>query len=167
MQRLIVIAVLVAAACTKQDSSSAGAGGSGSSSGAGAGPGSSTGASARPAVITQSMADTFEAYVAAFEKLVNGIDATHGDCKAAVGVIEQSTKSVAAMSSKGEALRDAMKSAKGDSAAGDWFGETFGPRMQAAAEKLRGAGEACKDDEAFRSALNAAMAEYPMMRKKS
>lgn len=155
MIKLMVLVALTAAACSKQDASSAATGsGSGSSS------------SGRPAAVTQAMADTFEAYVTAFEQLVGDIAAAHGDCKAAVTAIERSTTAVKAMASKGEALREAMKSAKGDSAAGDWFGETYGARMQAAAGVLRTAGEACKDDDAFRQALNAAMAEYPMMRRK-
>ena len=155
VHKLIVIAVL--AACSKQEP---GAAGSGSSSAG------SSAAGSRPAAITQAMADTFEAYVAAFETLVNDIDATHGDCKAAVVAIERRTKEVAAMASRGEALREGMKSARRDSAAGSWFSETFGPRMKKAAQRLGDAGEPCEDDEAYRSALNAAMAEYPMMRRK-
>jgi hypothetical protein len=143
MQRLIVVLALVA--CSKQESKP-----------------ESTG---RPPVITQAMADTFEAYITAFEKLVTAIDAAHGDCKAAVAAIDTSRKEVAALADKGAALREAMRSAKGDPAAGQWFGKTYGPRMQAATGKLRTGGEACEADPAFRAGLNAAMADYPMMRR--
>jgi len=142
MHRLIVVLALVA--CSKQDKDVP---------------------TGRPPVITQAMADTFEAYIAAFEKLVTAIDATHGDCKAAVAAIDSSRKEVAALADRGAALRDAMKSAKGDPAAGQWFGKTYGPRMQAATAKLRTGGEACEADPAFRAGLNAAMADYPMMRR--
>jgi hypothetical protein len=157
-----LIAIIVLAACTKQESPPAAA-----ASGSGNATGSSTAGPARPAAITQPMVDTFDAYVTAFETLVNDIAATHGDCKAAVAAIERRTKEVAAMASRGEALREGMKAARKDAAApGDWFGETFGPRMKQAAQKLGEVGEPCQDDEAYRSALNAAMAEYPMMRRK-
>jgi hypothetical protein len=144
MHKLMVVLALVA--CSKQEESKP----------------ESTG---RPAVITQAMADTFEAYITAFEKLVTAIDAAHGDCKAAVAAIDSSRKDVAALADKGAALREAMKSAKADPAAGQWFGKTYGPRMQAATGKLRTGGEACEADPAFRAGLNAAMADYPMMRR--
>jgi hypothetical protein len=149
MRELIVIAVLMFAACSKSSESS--------SSSAGDDP-------KQP--VSKEEQETFETYVVAFEKLVGAIDDAHGDCKAAVAAIDRSTKDLAKMAERGEALRAAVKAKKGDAAAGKWFGDTYGPRMIEATKKLKKAGEPCKDDEAFHSALDAAMAEYPMMKKR-
>jgi hypothetical protein len=153
MRKLLLLAVVACAACggNKDDTS----GGSGSAA-----------PSERPAAITKEMADTFDAYISAFEKLVNEIAAAKSDCKAVIAAIERNTKEVAAMASRGDALREGLKGAKGNKEAGEWFGATYGPRMKDATMKLDMASGSCTSDPAFRAALDEAMSKYPMMRKK-
>lgn len=164
MRTLIVIVALAAAACGSKDS-----GGSGSGSSTGTSGGSATPAPApgeRPAAISKEMADTFDVYVTAFEKLVGDIAAAKGDCKAVVAAIERNTTEVEKLSARGDKLTEGMKAAKGNKEAAEWFAATFVPRMKAATEKLQAAGDACSTDPAFRTALDNAMSKFPMMRKK-
>ena len=125
-------------------------------------------AGARPAVVTAEMADTFEAYVVAFEKLTSDIEHETGDCKALLAVVQRDTKDVIApLAPRGEQLTAAMQAAKGDKSAGEWFGTTFAPRMKAAGEKLRPLETKCGSDAELKAAVGEAMSQFPMMRKKS
>jgi predicted RNase H-like nuclease (RuvC/YqgF family) len=123
-------------------------------------------ATTRPAVVTQDMADTFEAYVAAFEKLAADIEHAGKDCQAALVVVQRDTKDIAALAPRGEQLRDAIQGVKGDQSAGEWFGTTFGPRMKTASEKLAPLDANCGQSTELETALGAAMEQFPMMRKK-
>lgn len=164
MRTLLVIAALVTAACGNKDKDSSGGGSA--SGGSASAPSSPAAQTERPAAITKEMADTFDAYVTAFEKLVGDIAAAKSDCKAMVAAIERGTKEVAAMGARGDALAEGMKAAKGNKDATEWFAATFVPRMKAATEKLGNVAEACSTDPAFRTAMDEAMSKFPMMRKK-
>ncbi len=129
--------------------------------------GSASSTSARPASVTAEMAETFELYVAAFEKLATDIEHASTDCKAILAVVQRDTKDIAALAPRGEKLRDAMKDAKGDRAAGAWFATTYAPRMKAATRKLVPLETKCSGDAELKDAMNAAMQQFPMMRKKS
>jgi hypothetical protein len=122
--------------------------------------------STRPAVVTQEMADTFEAYVRAFENLTNDIEKAGADCRAALAAVERDTKDIVALGPRGDKLAESMKATKGDTAAGVWFGTTFGARMKAAAEKLQPLQKNCSAAIDLHAALDNAMSLFPMMRKK-
>jgi len=132
-----------------------------------AGSAAGSAAAGRPAVVTAEMADTFEVYVAAFEKLATDIEHAGTDCKAVLAVVQRDTKDLVALAPRGDRLRAAMQDAKGDHAAAEWFGATFAPRMKASSEKLRPLATACAKDTELEAALNEAMSQFPMMRKKS
>jgi arylformamidase len=124
-------------------------------------------AAGRPAVVTAEMAETFELYVAAFEKLTADIDHAGADCKAVLAVVQRDTKEVIApLAPRGDKLHDAMAGLKGDPAATDWFALTFTPRMQTSSLKLIPLESRCARDADLHAALDEAMSMFPMMRKK-
>jgi hypothetical protein len=124
-------------------------------------------AGARPAAITDDMAATFEAYVVAFEKLTTDIEHAGTDCKAVLAVVRADTKDIVALAPRGDKLGEGMTGAKRDPAAGEWFGRTYAARMKASAAKLEPLVTACGQDAELKAALNEAMQQFPMMRKKS
>ena len=123
-------------------------------------------AAPRPAIITPEMAETFELYVAAFEKIANDVGAPGMDCHKAVGIVKRDGEAVAALAGRGDALRAAMKGAK-DPAARDWFAATFAARFKTATLKMGTLVTLCKDDPLLKLAMNEVMSQFPMMKKKA
>jgi len=120
----------------------------------------------RPAVITDEMNATFDAYVTAFEKLTKELAAVAPDCKKAVAVVERNARELDALDARGAALTEQMSRAKGDPAAGEWFGKTYAPRMKAAVDKMKPLVASCENDAALKAAMTGVMARFPMMRRK-
>jgi hypothetical protein len=154
---LIVIAILAACGSSKQDAPAAGAAGSGSASGS---------ASTRPDSVTAEMAETFELYVTAFEKLTADIEHAGTDCKAVLAAVQRDTKDLDALAPRGDKLREAMAGKK-DAAAAAWFATNFTPRMKTSSMKLKPLETACGQDTELKAAVDEAMSKFPMMRKKA
>jgi hypothetical protein len=113
------------------------------------------------------MAETFELYVVAFEKLTADIEHAGSDCKAVLAVVQRDAKElIAPLAPRGAKLGEAMQAAKGDPAAGEWFATTYAPRMKASSARLKPLETACAQDAELRTAVGEAMSEFPMMRKK-
>ncbi len=122
---------------------------------------------ARPASVTPEMADTFEAYIVAFEKLATDLGAPGMSCLKAVSVAKEDGAAVTALSPRGATLREAMKAmGSKDPAARDWFAATYEGRMRSALMKFGTLVALCKDDPALKLAMNAVMSQFPMMKKK-
>ena len=123
-------------------------------------------AAARPAAITQEMADTFEAYVVVFEKLTADVEHAGTDCRAALAVVQRDGKDVTALAPRGDRLREAVQAFKGDKPAGEWFATTYTERMKTAAMKLAPLETNCANDTELKTALGDVMGQFPMMKKK-
>ena len=177
--KLILMFAVVAAGCRKDEpaphagsgtasakpASEAGSGTASVKTGS-ATPSATTGSAAgRPASITDEMMQTFELYVAAFEKLTRDLAAAGTDCKKAVAVAQRNPAELAPIAKRGEQLRNQMFDGK-DPAAGAWLGGTYAPRFKAAIAQMGPVVAACTDDPALKQAMNSAMDQYPMMRKK-
>ena len=153
LSTLAIVAMLSACEKSQQEAPAAGSG-SGS-------------ASTRPAIVTAEMAETFELYVAAFEKLSADIEHAGADCKAALAVVQRDTKEVIApLAPRGAKLRESMAANKKDPAAAAWFVATFAERMKTSSAKLVPLETNCAQDAELYTAIGDAIAMFPMMRKK-
>jgi hypothetical protein len=156
----VLVLVTIAFGCGSKKDSAQEAPIAGSAAGSGAGSG-------RPAIVTSEMAETFELYVVAFEKLTADIEHAGNDCKAALAAVQRDTKdSIAPLAPRGDKLTEAMKAAKGDQAAGEWFAATYAPRMKASSARMKPLESVCAQDAELHAALDEAMSQFPMMRRK-
>ncbi|MEO8842865.1 MAG: hypothetical protein ABI591_10605 [Kofleriaceae bacterium] len=113
------------------------------------------------------MAETFELYVVAFEKLTADIEHAGNDCKAVLAAVQRDTKDlILPLAPRGDKLTEAMKAAKGDPAAGEWFAATYAPRMKASSARLKPLETVCAQDAELHAAMDEAMSQFPMMRRK-
>lgn len=161
----LAIAILVAA-CGNGDKDAGGTGGIAGVTKPAAGDPAKPVAGARPAAITSEMGDAFEAYVVAFEKLMADLEGAGINCKAGIDVLERHGHDLAALAPRGEKLREGMKAHQGDREAAEWFATTYAPRIKAAATRMKTVALACVTDAKFKLAIGAAMAQFPMMKKK-
>ena len=140
LSSLAIVAMLSACEKSKQEVPAAG-----SASGS---------ASARPAIVTAEMAETFELYVAAFEKLTADIEHAGADCKAVLAVVQRDTKEVIApLTPRGDKLRESMGANKKDPAAAAWFVATFAERMKTSTSRLVPLESNCAQDAELHTAL--------------
>ncbi|MEO6775628.1 MAG: hypothetical protein ABI467_21885 [Kofleriaceae bacterium] len=156
----MLVVVTIAFGCGSKKDGAQEAPIAGSASGSAAGSG-------RPSIVTSEMAETFELYVVAFEKLTADIEHAGNDCKAMLALVQRDTKEqIAPLAPRGEKLGEAMKAAKGDRAAGEWFAATYAPRMKASSARLKPLETVCAQDAELHAALDEAMSQFPMMRRK-
>ncbi|MEP6860726.1 MAG: hypothetical protein ABJE66_08915 [Deltaproteobacteria bacterium] len=133
---------------------------------AGSADGSAAGSSSRPPAVTAEMAETYELYVVAFEKLTADIEKAGSDCKAALSVVQRDSKDVIAPLAP-RLAKLATQDVKGDPAVVEsWIAKTYTSRIVASSTKLKPLETACGGDADLRAAIAEAMSKFPFVHKK-
>ncbi len=123
----VVIAVLLAAGCSKA-------------------------ASDRPASVSDAMVATADKYAAALEKFASDLEAAGSDCSKALEAVKASSELGGAL---GEDVDTVRAKTSRDPAAKAWFKQAYEARMKQAFDRVKSAANACENDKAFMTAIEA------------
>ncbi|HVK89505.1 MAG TPA: hypothetical protein VM513_35525 [Kofleriaceae bacterium] len=161
-------AVMVLAACGGNEKAAGVEGSAAKASEAKASEPTPADAGGLPPGITVEMKETFDLYVAAFEKLTAELGAAAPDCAKGVAAVERNAKELDGLDARGAALRaqmEALRERKSPEQA-EWFANSYAERVKGAILQMGPLVTSCEGNVALKDAMNSVMARYPMMRKK-
>lgn len=122
-------------------------------------PGAAAAAGPRPASVTDAQVALADKLLAAMTELGDAMKTAGTDCKAAAAAVKAGGVKVAPVMEEAEAMKEALAK---DPAAKEWFDKTYGPKFMASMGPMMQAAQACSNDKDF----TAAMDSMPMGKKK-